>query len=56
MQEVLVQHKGVKNNWIDGYYGPKTKDAVRRFQLMHRLAADGIYGPKTKTKLEVLLK
>ncbi|MDA1478266.1 peptidoglycan recognition protein family protein [Bacillus changyiensis] len=48
--------KGAKNNGIDGYYGSKTKDAVRRFQLMHGLAADGIYGPKTKKKLEALLK
>ncbi|NPC92868.1 peptidoglycan-binding protein [Bacillus sp. WMMC1349] len=35
-----------------GYYGPKTKDAIRRFQLMHGLVAKGIYGPKTKAKLE----
>ncbi|MEK4419403.1 peptidoglycan recognition protein family protein [Bacillus sp. FSL M7-0417] len=48
--------KGAKNNGIDGVYGPKTANAVKRFQLMHRLSADGIYGPKTKAKLEVLLK
>ncbi|AVM23283.1 N-acetylmuramoyl-L-alanine amidase [Bacillus pumilus] len=48
--------KGAKNNGIDGYYGPKTADAVKRFQLMHGLAADGIYGPKTKAALEKLLK
>lgn len=48
--------KGAKNNGIDGYYGPKTANAVKRFQLMHGLAADGIYGPKTKAKLEKLLK
>ncbi|MFN2748126.1 N-acetylmuramoyl-L-alanine amidase [Bacillus sp. z60-18] len=48
--------KGAKNNGIDGYYGPKTKDAVKRFQLMHGLAADGIYGPKTKAKLAAALK
>lgn len=46
--------KGAKNNGIDGCYGPKTADAVKRFQLMHGLAADGIYGPKTKTKIETL--
>lgn len=44
--------KGAKNNGIDGYYGPKTANAVKRFQLMHGLAADGIYGPKTKQTLE----
>lgn len=44
--------KGAKNNGIDGVYGPKTANAVKRFQLMHGLSADGIYGPKTKAKLE----
>ncbi|MCY7923959.1 N-acetylmuramoyl-L-alanine amidase [Bacillus spizizenii] len=47
--------KGAKNNGIDGVYGPKTANAVKRFQLMHGLSADGIYGPKTKAKLEALL-
>ncbi|MED1079438.1 N-acetylmuramoyl-L-alanine amidase [Bacillus licheniformis] len=48
--------KGAKNNGIDGYYGSKTANAVKRFQLMHGLSADGIYGPKTKAKIEALLK
>ncbi|PCK14462.1 N-acetylmuramoyl-L-alanine amidase [Bacillus pumilus] len=48
-------NKGAKNNGVDGYYGPKTANAVKRFQLMHGLVADGIYGPKTKAKLEALL-
>ncbi|MCY9419387.1 peptidoglycan-binding protein, partial [Bacillus inaquosorum] len=48
--------KGAKNNGIDGVYGPKTADAVRRFHLMHGLSADGIYGPKTKVKIEAKLK
>ncbi|WP_372706100.1 peptidoglycan-binding domain-containing protein [Bacillus pumilus] len=48
--------KGAKNNGIDGYYGPKTANAVKRFQLMHGLVADGIYGPKTKAALEKALK
>lgn len=26
--------KGAKNNGIDGYYGVKTADAVKRFQSM----------------------
>ncbi|OLP64049.1 N-acetylmuramoyl-L-alanine amidase CwlH precursor [Bacillus pumilus] len=46
--------KGAKNNGIDGYYGPKTANAVKRFQLMNGLHADGIYGPKTKNKIEQL--
>ncbi|WP_426616663.1 N-acetylmuramoyl-L-alanine amidase [Bacillus velezensis] len=48
--------KGAKNNGIDGYFGPKTANAVKRFQSMYGLTADGIYGPKTKAKIEALLK
>ncbi|WP_411265984.1 peptidoglycan-binding domain-containing protein [Bacillus sp. MZGC1] len=48
--------KGAKNNGVDGYYGSKTADAVKRFQLMHGLVADGIYGPKTKKAIEKALK
>ncbi|APA04045.1 N-acetylmuramoyl-L-alanine amidase [Bacillus velezensis] len=48
--------KGAKNNGIDGYYGPRTANAVKRFQSMYGLTADGIYGPKTKAKIEALLK
>ncbi|MFP3325140.1 peptidoglycan-binding domain-containing protein, partial [Planococcus sp. SIMBA_160] len=48
--------KGAKNNGVDGYYGPKTANAVKRFQLMNGLAADGIYGPKTKAALEKAMK
>ncbi|MGX4282011.1 N-acetylmuramoyl-L-alanine amidase [Bacillus sp. JK106] len=48
--------KGAKNNGIDGYYGSKTANAVKRFQSMYGLSADGIYGPKTKAKIEALLK
>ncbi|MEG7380396.1 N-acetylmuramoyl-L-alanine amidase [Bacillus subtilis] len=48
--------KGAENNGIDGVYGPKTANAVKRFQLMNGLTADGIYGPKTKAKLKSKLK
>lgn len=44
--------KGAKNTGIDGYYGPKTANAVKRFQSMHGLKQDGIYGPATKKALE----
>lgn len=61
LQEALATvyfypEKGAKNNGIDGYYGPKTANAVKRFQLMHGLVADGIYGPKTKAALQKALK
>ncbi|MCO4849704.1 N-acetylmuramoyl-L-alanine amidase [Bacillus vallismortis] len=49
-------NKGAKNNGIDGVYGPKTANAVKRFQSVSGLAADGIYGPKTKAKIEEKLK
>ncbi|WP_282627629.1 N-acetylmuramoyl-L-alanine amidase [Bacillus subtilis] len=48
--------KGAKNNGIDGVYGPKTANAVKRFQSVNGLTADGVYGPKTKAKIESLLK
>ncbi|MDN0040568.1 N-acetylmuramoyl-L-alanine amidase [Bacillus altitudinis] len=48
--------KGAKNHGVDGYYGPKTANAVKRFQLMNGLTADGIYGPKTKKAIEKSLK
>lgn len=48
--------KGAKNNGIDGIYGPKTADAIKRFQSTQGLNMDGIYGPKTKQALEKALK
>ncbi|MDU0153970.1 N-acetylmuramoyl-L-alanine amidase [Bacillus cabrialesii] len=48
--------KGAPNNGIDGVYGPKTENAVKRFQTMNGLTPDGIYGPKTKAKIEEKLK
>ncbi|WP_420976942.1 N-acetylmuramoyl-L-alanine amidase [Bacillus vallismortis] len=48
--------KGAKNNGIDGVYGPKTANAVKRFQSVSGLTADGIYGPATKAKIEEKLK
>ncbi|AMQ71807.1 MULTISPECIES: N-acetylmuramoyl-L-alanine amidase [Bacillus amyloliquefaciens group] len=48
--------KSAKNFGIDGVYGAKTANAVKRFQSMYGLTADGIYGPKTKAKIEALLK
>ncbi|MCR9038526.1 peptidoglycan-binding protein [Bacillus sp. L381] len=48
--------KNAKNFGIDGAYGPKTENAVKRFQSMYGLPQDGIYGPDTKAKIEALLK
>ncbi|MED3508760.1 N-acetylmuramoyl-L-alanine amidase [Bacillus velezensis] len=48
--------KGAKNNGIDGYYGPKTANAIKRFQLMNGLTSDGIYGQETRHKILHLLR
>ena len=61
VQEALASvyfypEKGAKNNGVDGYYGPATADAVKRFQSMHGLVADGIYGAKTRAALEKAMK
>ncbi|HBU90197.1 MAG TPA: N-acetylmuramoyl-L-alanine amidase [Bacillus pumilus] len=50
-------NKGAKNNGIDGIYGPKTANAVKRFQSTQSgIATDGIYGPATRAKLVAALK
>jgi len=40
---------------IDGRMGPKTIEAVKKFQEAHGLAADGKVGPKTWSKLREFL-
>lgn len=41
---------------VDGIYGPRTEDAVRRFQSMYAaLKDDGIYGPNTRKYIRMEL-
>ncbi|MGI5911051.1 MAG: peptidoglycan-binding protein [Syntrophomonadaceae bacterium] len=40
---------------IDGWFGPKTYDAVRNFQKSQGLKVDGLVGTKTKTALNSVL-
>ena len=47
--------RGAKNDGCDGYYGAKTANAVKRFQLMYGLVADGIYGTATRNKLNSIV-
>jgi len=41
---------------ITGFYGPLTKEAVKRFQRMHGIEQVGSVGPKTLKKLNELLE
>jgi peptidoglycan hydrolase-like protein with peptidoglycan-binding domain len=50
LQFLLARH-GV-GRVIDGYFGPETRTAVRRFQRRAGLAVDGIAGPATLAALE----
>lgn len=40
---------------IDGIFGPKTKEAVMKFQRDHGLVVDGIVGEETYDMLEQLI-
>lgn len=42
--------------YIDGVYGPKTEEAVKKFQTMNGLKSDGIIGTKTKEVFEEQLE
>lgn len=41
---------------VDGMYGAKTKEAVRRLQERFGLQVDGVTGPITKAKLRKVLE
>ncbi|PAX55127.1 peptidoglycan-binding domain-containing protein [Brunnivagina elsteri] len=51
----VVQEQLIKAGYLEGqpngYYGPFTADAVRRFQAENYLAPSGIAGPTTRAKL-----
>ncbi|MEH2267528.1 MAG: peptidoglycan-binding protein [Nostoc sp.] len=50
VQEQLIQ-AGYLEGEPNGYYGPYTADAVRRFQAANFLSASGVAGPTTRAKL-----
>ncbi|WP_341526365.1 peptidoglycan-binding protein [Nostoc sp. UHCC 0302] len=54
LQEQLIR-AGYLEGEPNGYYGPYTADAVRRFQSSNFLAASGVAGPTTRAKLYSLV-
>lgn len=51
LQLALIR-SGFLSGEPDGIFGPKTEDAVKRFQLAFNLSTDGIAGEKTFSELE----
>ncbi|MDF5716325.1 MAG: peptidoglycan-binding protein [Rhizonema sp. NSF051] len=55
----ILQGELIKAGYLEGepngYYGPYTADAVRKFQAANSLAVSGIAGPTTRAKLYSLV-
>lgn len=55
----ILQGELIKAGYLEGepngYYGPYTADAVRKFQAANSLSASGIAGPTTRAKLYSLV-
>ncbi len=49
-----LQKAGYYNGRIDGFFGPQTETAVKKFQRENDLEVDGSIGPKTRQKLEIV--
>jgi peptidoglycan hydrolase-like protein with peptidoglycan-binding domain len=48
----LLKHcRGLPEGFVDGSYGPATRNALLRFQLAYGLEPDGKYGPRTANAL-----
>jgi len=54
IQQALA-NAGLYTGKVDGVLGPKTKEAIRKFQSNNNLSADGKVGPKTWRALEPYL-
>jgi LysM repeat protein len=51
--QFLLTRRGLYDGALDGYLGPDTLKALRRYQRNQRLAADGIVGPRTLASLGI---
>lgn len=54
-QQLLLSFLGYYTGKVDGVTGPKTQDAIRRFQSTYSLVADGIWGSKTEAKIREVI-
>lgn len=55
LQEFLKNYTGAyPDGTVNGYYGPRTAAAVKKFQAQNGIESIGIVGPKTQEKLNVL--
>ena len=55
LQELLAQDSSIfSSSFITGFFGPKTEEALRKFQKKFGIEAIGIFGPKTQAKLLAL--
>lgn len=49
--QYLLTTRGYYGGALDGYLGPETQAALRRYQRRLRLAVDGVAGPRTRAAL-----
>ncbi|EMT38893.1 Putative peptidoglycan-binding domain-containing protein [Thermoanaerobacter thermohydrosulfuricus WC1] len=53
--QMILQSLGYDPGPIDGIFGPRTKNAVMRFQRDNGLKVDGIVGPETMIVINMLI-
>lgn len=53
--QLILQSLGYDPGPIDGIFGPRTKNAVMRFQRDNGITVDGIVGPETMRVINMLI-